>query len=66
MPLVLQSDAVVSKQPPEDAHGPKLYTFRLEALAQVCLRNNSAFTLKGVDIICGLKNLRKVLDFASV
>ncbi|KAM0714644.1 hypothetical protein Q7P37_009942 [Cladosporium fusiforme] len=65
MPLVLKPDAIAFAKAQESANCPKLYMFRLEALAQACLRLNPAFTLQGVDILCGLNNLRKIFEFVS-
>jgi hypothetical protein len=65
MPLVLQPDAIALAKAPELANCPKLYKFRFEALAQACLKLRPAFSLRDIDILCGLNNLRKIFDFAS-
>jgi hypothetical protein len=65
MPLVLQPDAIALAKAPELANCPKLYKFRFEALAQACLKLHPAFSLREIDILCGLNNLRKIFDFAS-
>jgi hypothetical protein len=64
MPLVLQPDALAFANTSNVEASPKLYKFRLEPLAQECLRLHSAFVLQGIDILCGLNNLRKLFDFA--
>jgi hypothetical protein len=64
MPLVLQPDALAFANTSNVEASPKLYKFRLEPLAQECLRLYSAFVLQGIDILCGLDNLRKLFDFA--
>lgn len=65
MPLVLQPDALNFANSPHDRSRPKLYKFRLEPLAQACLKLNPGFSLQGIDILCGLNNLRKIFEFAS-
>lgn len=64
MPLVLQPDALTFANSSHDRSRPKLYKFRLEPLAQACLKLYPAFSLQGIDILCGLNNLRKIFDFA--
>jgi hypothetical protein len=65
MPLVLQPDALNFANCPHDRSRPKLYKFRLEPLAQACLKLYPGFSLQGIDILCGLNNLRKIFEFAS-
>lgn len=65
MPLVLQPDAIEFAKTQESSHGPKIYTFRLEALAQACLKVQSTFQLQDIDMLCGLNNLRKIFEFVS-
>lgn len=65
MPLVLQPDALNFANSPHDRSRPKLYKFRLEPLAQACLKLYPGFSLQGIDILCGLNNLRKIFEFAS-
>jgi hypothetical protein len=64
MPLVLQPDALNFANSPHDRSRPKLYKFRLEPLAQACLKLYPGFSLQGIDILCGLNNLRKIFEFA--
>ncbi|KAM0714501.1 hypothetical protein Q7P37_009795 [Cladosporium fusiforme] len=64
MPLIIQPDFIAFARTSETETTMDPYTFRLEALVQACMRTSPRMSFKGVDIICGVNNLRKIFDFA--